>query len=68
MNTPNTPQTEIQPEEPPDVIVPTDIKTVFQGGQFFDIPGPFSDSEMLVQSARPSPQESHCLVQHSHST
>src|SRR5438270_1568859 len=30
----NTLQTEIEPENLPDVIVPTDIKKVFQGGQF----------------------------------
>jgi predicted PurR-regulated permease PerM len=34
MESPNRLQTEIQAEELPDVIVPADIKTVFQGGQF----------------------------------
>jgi predicted PurR-regulated permease PerM len=34
MQTPDNLQTEIQAEELPDVIAPTDIKTIFQGGQF----------------------------------
>ena len=34
MQTPNNPQTGIQAEDLPDIIAPTDIKTIFQGGQF----------------------------------
>src|ERR1051326_4845887 len=34
METPKPPDAEIQPEEMPEAIVPTDIKAVFQGGQF----------------------------------
>jgi predicted PurR-regulated permease PerM len=35
MDTQNTLQPDIEAEELPDVVVPTDIKTVFQGGLFF---------------------------------
>jgi len=34
METPNSPRTDIEAEELPDMIVPRDIKTVFQGGLF----------------------------------
>ena len=34
METPDTPHTDIEAEELPDIPVPTDIKTVFQGGLF----------------------------------
>ena len=35
METPETLQTDIEPEELPDISVPTDMKTVFLGGLFF---------------------------------
>jgi len=34
METPDTPHTDIEAEEPPDIPVPPDMKTVFQGGLF----------------------------------
>ena len=35
METLETPQTDVEPEELPDIPVPTDMKTVFLGGLLF---------------------------------